>query len=230
MDRKDHLRIALILTRHTQTDWNGQHRLSGWSDTPTLTPMGRAEAHGIGESTASVLDRYDTRLVGVWASDLRRAERTAFFAREGLLKRAPWYHELGIQTDHGLREVNIGTMTDHTKEDVLRRFPPETHPQLVLQQPDFDLTQVGGETERGVIKRQQESLARIAHAIATGHVDVPNPAALVVGHGTALRSLLRAHHLDWGPLADQGTILPLWLDAQLERHGDIIQVDTLRLH
>lgn len=229
MEEKNSLRVVLILTRHTKTDWNGQHRLSGWSDTPTLTPMGRAEAHGIGESAASVLDRYDTRLVGVWASNLRRAERTAFFAREGLLKRAPWYHALGIRTDKGLREVNIGTMTGHTKEDVLRRFPPETHPQLVLQRPDFDLTKVGGETERGVIKRQQESLARIVHAIATGHVDVPNPAALVVGHGTALRSLLRAHHLDGGPLADQGTILPLWLDAQLERHGDIIQVDTLRL-
>ena len=92
-----------------------------------------------------------------------------------------------------------------------------------------DLTEVGGETERGVIKRQWESLARIAHAIATKHANVPNPAALVVGHGTALRSLLRAQGLDWGPLKDQGTILPLWLDIDVERHGDIIQVDTLRL-
>lgn len=229
MDRKDRLRIALILTRHTQTDWNAQEILSGWSDTPTLTHMGRAEAHGIGESAASVLDRSDTTLVGVWASDLQRAQETAYFAHKGLLKRAPWYLALGIQTDKGLREVNVGTMTGHTKEETLQRFPPETHPKFVRQQPDFDLTEVGGETERGVIKRQRESLARIIHAIATQYGNVPNPAALVVGHGTALRSLLRAHELGWGPLADQGTVLPLWLDATLEWHGNIVQVDTLSL-
>jgi broad specificity phosphatase PhoE len=229
LEEKNSLRGLLILTRHTQTDWNAQDVLSGWSDKPTLTHMGRAEAHGIGESAASALDRCGAHLAGIWASDLQRAQEAAYFAHKGLLKRAPWYHALGIQTDKGLREVNVGTMTGHTKEETLKRFPPETHPKFVRQQPDFDLTEVGGETERGVIKRQRESLARIIHAIATQYGNVPNPAALVVGHGTALRSLLRAHELSWGPLADQGTVLPLWLDATLEWHGNIVQVDTLRL-
>lgn len=65
--------IELWLVRHGETDWNRNHRLQGWVDTP-LNGAGRRQARGLAETLAG------RTFSGVWSSDLIRAVETARLA------------------------------------------------------------------------------------------------------------------------------------------------------
>lgn len=65
--------IELWLVRHGETDWNLNHLLQGWVDTP-LNRTGRRQA-------GELADRLRGRIfTGVWSSDLARAVETARLA------------------------------------------------------------------------------------------------------------------------------------------------------
>lgn len=65
--------MELWLVRHGETDWNRDHLLQGWVDTP-LNRTGRRQARGLSERLRG------RSFTGVWSSDLARAVETARLA------------------------------------------------------------------------------------------------------------------------------------------------------
>ncbi len=65
--------LVLYLVRHGETEYNAQHKLAGWVDTP-LTPQGQTQA----ASLQPLLQHH--HFDGIWSSDLCRAVETARLA------------------------------------------------------------------------------------------------------------------------------------------------------
>jgi len=162
---------TLLLARHGETDWNREGRWQGWAD-PPLNEAGRAQAQALAEQLRT------TPFDAVYSSDLRRAHETA------VIVAAP--HAVPVVSDPGLREIDVGSWSGLTREEIARRFPG-------AERPD-------GET-RG------EHLARVLHTverIARAHV---GERLLVVSHGGTMRAL-RSHASDepFHPVANCGVI------------------------
>ena len=162
---------TLLLARHGETDWNREGRWQGWAD-PPLNEAGRAQAQALAEQLRT------TPFDAVYSSDLRRAHETA------VIVAAP--HAVPVVSDPGLREIDVGSWSGLTREEIARRFPGAERP--------------GGET-------REEHLARVLHTverIARAHV---GERLLVVSHGGTMRAL-RSHASDepFHPVANCGVI------------------------
>ncbi|MGC3992911.1 MAG: histidine phosphatase family protein [Propionicimonas sp.] len=153
----------VVLLRHGVTDWNDGGRFQGHADVP-LNEEGRAQAAAAAE-----------RLVGagitrVFASDLSRANETARIvaARCGL----------AVDADPRLREVNVGSWSGLTMDEV-GRIEPDFWPAL-QEGRDFRRSPEGeSATEAG----RRVALAVMDHAEAAADDEV----VLAVGHGLSLR-------------------------------------------
>lgn len=95
--------LELWLVRHGETPRSRDGRTAGWVDTP-LTHRGIAEARALRPLLAG--HRFD----GVWASDLRRAVRTA---------REAWGEP---QRDRRLREISFGDLEGERWATLPARF------------------------------------------------------------------------------------------------------------
>jgi broad specificity phosphatase PhoE len=164
---------TLLLVRHAETAWNREGRFQGHAD-PPLSPLGRRQA----EQLADELETCPPD--AVYASDLRRAAQTAEIVagRFGL----------PIETDPGLREVDVGEWSGLTWPEIRARFPDgvERH----------DARGYGwelGESYEQMAERAIASLRRIADRHGGGRV-------LVVVHGGTMRAL--AAHIDGVPVAE----------------------------
>lgn len=87
--------IELWLVRHGETDWNRDHLLQGWVDTP-LNHTGRRQARELATQLRPHI------FAGVWSSDLSRAMETARLAF-GEPTPAPELRELDFGDLQGLR-------------------------------------------------------------------------------------------------------------------------------
>jgi len=74
-----------VLLRHGQSQWNDQHRFTGWAD-PTLAATGRAEATAAARALHGAALRPGLVLISV----LRRASQTIELLREGGLACPAW--------------------------------------------------------------------------------------------------------------------------------------------
>ncbi len=166
-----------ILARHTETDWNVQDRHSGQSNQPALTALGIVQALGLASRFTGSSYTAPTELHGIHGitkivcSDLRRAVHTALIVAAHLGGPVPIL-------DSRLRELSVGQMDGLTKTEALQRF---TDPYFSTRHPDYDFRAIGGECRAGVIRRYHEAFQE---HIGFGGV------CLIVGHGTALRTLL----------------------------------------
>jgi broad specificity phosphatase PhoE len=146
---------TLILARHGETDWNRDGIWQGHGD-PPLNELGRRQAAELAERLA------ETELDALYSSDLRRAYETAEIISGA--------KGLEITAEPDLREMDVGSWSGLTSEEIATHFP--------------EMTYHDGEQREAFDDRIIGVLYRIAGAHEGGHV-------LVVTHGGVVRALER---------------------------------------
>lgn len=158
---------TILLARHGESDWNRERRWQGHTDRP-LTELGRSQAAALAERLAGV------ELAAIYASDLARAVETARPAAEG--------HGLPVVALRGLREVDVGSWSGLTPEEVETQHPADIRRWL-----DGGKGWDGGES-------YEEMAARVLSTVREIVAEHPEGRVLVVSHGGPLRAI-HAHAL-----------------------------------
>ena len=99
--------MQIVLVRHGATDWNLEHRCQGSSDRD-LSDVGRRQAEQLGERL-----RQET-IHGVYASDLRRARRTA--------EVISGHHKLPVIIEESIRELDHGHLEGLTFNEIKQNY------------------------------------------------------------------------------------------------------------
>jgi glucosyl-3-phosphoglycerate phosphatase len=156
----------LLILRHGQSEWNAEGRWQGWVDV-ALTEVGEAQARARGEALAAA----GIAAPVVYASDLRRAARTAELIAEAIGAR--------VIADARLRERHGGEWQGHTAAEIDERWPGlrEQWRRRELHAPP------GAESDDDVLGRFDDALPGIVAATAADHD------AVIVTHGGMLRLL-----------------------------------------
>ena len=155
----------LHLARHGETDDNARKVFQGQRGSG-LNARGRAQAELLGARVARSID-------AIVASDLQRARETAEIVGAAAA--------LEPTFAPALREVDVGTWTGLSYDEVAARFPEE----WAAWRAGLDLARGGGETYEALARRVKAALETIAETHRGRRV-------LVVSHGAALRSAILA--------------------------------------
>ena len=153
------------MARHGETDWNRESRFQGHADT-TLNEAGRAQARQLAERLA------DDHIAAVYSSPLLRALETAEIVAARL--------GLAVETVEGLREVDVGSWSGLTRDEVGERFPEGLRRWL-----DSDHGWDDGESYEDLGRRVLGALAELA-------AQHPGERLLVVSHGGPMRAAMAA--------------------------------------
>lgn len=182
----------ILLARHGETEWNRLGRWQGHAD-PPLNDTGRRQA----ATLAAQLD--DDGIAAVYSSDLRRASETAGIVAERL--------GLKVTEDRALREIDVGSWSGLTREEVRERYP-EGFARWLAGEIGHD-----GET-------REELTARVVPAVESIADAHPGELVLVVTHGGAIRALRRHAAGDPGESLENGATFALALvEGELVVHG-----------
>lgn len=179
---------TLYLARHGESDWNVERRWQGNADRP-LTDLGRRQAGQLAERLAS------TPLDAIYSSDLLRARETAAAVarRQGL----------EVRTLAALREVDVGSWSGLTREEVEERFPAA-----------FATWREGGHgwVDGEAYEDMAERVVTAVLEIAGSH---PGGSVLVVAHGGPIRAL---HAVALGlDISEHRRLKPVAVNAHLSR-------------
>lgn len=168
-----------ILVRHGETDYNKNHVIQGWVDTP-LNEIGRKQA----ETAAEVLknESFDE----VWYSDLQRAANTA----EAILKYHP---EVPSFSSPELREWHLGFMQDMSYAELQEKNPEY---KKMLRTESMNLPVQDGESRSQFQLRVHSFLQKLADRSSGKRI-------LIVSHGGVLVRLFR---LAGGVIPPEGSI------------------------
>jgi 2,3-bisphosphoglycerate-dependent phosphoglycerate mutase len=156
---------TLILARHGETDWNRENRFQGHAD-PPLNDLGRTQSAELAEALA------EEGIAHVYSSPLRRAHETAAIVAARL--------GLEVETVEALREIDVGSWSGLTRDELAERFP-EAYARWLDGGRGFD----DGETYEALAERVVPALRRLA---SQHEGDV----VLVVTHGGPSR-VTQAH-------------------------------------
>jgi broad specificity phosphatase PhoE len=159
---------TILLARHGETDWNREKRWQGLNDL-SLNVSGRDQARALAEKLETV------PLSAVYASDLRRASETAHVIAER--------KGLAVIPMREFREVDVGSWTGLSYEEVKQRFPDGYRAMRSRTGRGWE----GGETYAEMADRVLETMHRIAR-------EHPGEAVLVVTHSGPIRAV-HAHAL-----------------------------------
>lgn len=151
----------LALVRHGTTEWNTLGILQGQTDVP-LSRAGRAEIIGLAEEVKGM------GFEAIYCSDLLRARQSAM-AFSVLL-------DLPVCLDPRLREISLGIWEGLTGWQVQELYPREWTESGLDGAP-------GGERLSQVALRMSMAADEMAWTHPAGRV-------LIVGHGTALKTLI----------------------------------------
>jgi broad specificity phosphatase PhoE len=156
---------TIVLVRHGETDWNRENRFQGHAD-PPLNDKGRAQARELADELRT------ERFAAAYTSPLRRAHETASIL----------VPELGLEPvpDEALMEVDVGSWSGLTRDEVALRFP-EGYARWLEYGHGWD----DGESYEELGERVVSGLL----AIAVRH---PHERVLAVTHGGPIRSALAA--------------------------------------
>jgi len=99
--------LQIVLIRHGATDWNLEHRCQGSSDRE-LSPEGMRQAEAIAELLCG------ESLAAIYASDLKRARRTAEVIGQP--------HHLPVRLDESMRELDHGELEGLTFDEIKLNF------------------------------------------------------------------------------------------------------------
>jgi broad specificity phosphatase PhoE len=159
---------TILLARHGETDWNREKRWQGLADL-SLNERGREQARALAEALEAVPIR------AVYASDLRRAYETAVVVAER--------KGLEVTPMQELREVDVGSWTGLSYDEVKERFPDAYAQMRSRSGTGWE----SGETYAEMGRRVLEAMRRIAR-------EHPGDAVLVVTHSGPIRTV-QAHAL-----------------------------------
>jgi broad specificity phosphatase PhoE len=163
---------TIVLARHGETDWNREKRWQGFADL-SLNERGRQQAAALADSLEGV------PFSAVYASDLRRAYETALVVAER--------RGLAVTQLRELREVDVGSWTGLSQDDVKARLPDAYRELRTRTGRGWE----GGETYAEMGLRVLGAIRRIARR----H---PAELVLVVTHSGPIRSLhAHARGLDY---------------------------------
>jgi len=136
--------LRLYIARHGETDWNVQHRLQGWTDTP-LDETGKKQAVALAESLKGV------RIDAIYSSTLMRSRDTAQTVAGTTLT---------VKSLDGLRERNYGHFQGGS----------DTAPDYVRRMNNWDDRLDDGESLNQLLARTRESLQQIRREHPAGNV------------------------------------------------------------
>lgn len=152
------------VVRHAETEWNASGRYQGQTDVP-LSQSGREQAARLaGRLTGMAFD-------AVYASDLARALDTARTVA-ATLRGAPV-----VQTDSGLREINVGQLAGKLPREIEAEFP---HYIEALRRDPWHARRPDGESMADLARRAKITFDRLCALHAGQRV-------LVVTHGGVVR-------------------------------------------
>ncbi len=158
----------LLLVRHGQTLWNADGRWQGHGD-PGLTEEGLAQAIRLARTLGEDEHRNWERII---SSDLSRAQQTAAAIADHL--------GLKIELDRRLRELDVGTWSGLTRDEILRR-DPDRLAQFELGEPS--IRPGDGESRLEIRLRARDFVCDLAKRCAGNRV-------IVVTHLGVIRALV----------------------------------------
>jgi broad specificity phosphatase PhoE len=136
--------LRLYIARHGETEWNVQHKLQGWTDTP-LDETGRKQAAALAESLKGV------RLDAIYSSTLSRSRDTAQTVAGKTLT---------VKSLDGLRERNYGHFQGGSDRD----------PEYERRANSWDDRLDDGESLDQLLARARASLQQIRREHPAGNV------------------------------------------------------------
>jgi len=155
--------LRLVLIRHGESIWNAEGRFQGHGGTG-LTERGRAQA----KITAKFLAREFPDAVLLVRSDLQRVAETAAPAEVEL--------DIEVRVDERLREIDIGTWSGLTHDEIAARDPEGYG--TWLRREDVDIQRGGAETYAELRDRVWPALCEALE---------PRGVVLVFTHGGPIR-------------------------------------------
>jgi broad specificity phosphatase PhoE len=156
----------IILARHGETDWNKERRIQGGSSNPPLNERGREQAKSL------ALRLRQDKIQAIYSSPLQRSLDTA--------KAIAHYHQLKVETEPSLREIEAGELEGVTLTELGKRFSEL----LTLNTPDGALPKApGGESLPEVQQRGWDTIQRLAQK----H---PDGAVVLVSHYFVILSII----------------------------------------
>ena len=152
------------VVRHAETEWNHIGRYQGQTDVP-LSQTGKEQAARLaGRLTGMHFD-------AVYASDLARAYSTASTVAATLHGAPP------VQTDAGLREIDVGQLSGKMVSEIEAEFPEYIQ---ALRQDPWNARRPGGESMADLAARAKVTFDRLCQRHTGQRV-------LVVTHGGVVR-------------------------------------------
>ncbi len=188
------------MARHGETDWNRERRFQGHAD-PPLNDVGREQARELAQTLTG------SGLAAVYTSPLARARETAEIVGAEL--------GLPVEARPALREVDVGSWSGLTRDEVEERYPEGYRRWL-----DFSHGWDDGETYDDLGRRVLADLLELA----ARH---PRERIVVVSHGGTMRAAqAAAAHVDYADARrvaspiDNGSILVFAVEAEQLRRVD----------
>lgn len=165
--------ISVVFLRHGQTDNNSAGRFQGHADIP-LNAVGASQAAAAAEhfrDASAPIER-------IISSDLQRAQQTA--AALGRAAGVP------VETDHRLREVDVGEWSGLLRSEVAERWPDE----YAAWRGGFDMRMPGGEAAADVGRRGAAAVRdAVSHAEGSGRLVFVAHGALILRTASELLGL-----------------------------------------
>lgn len=153
--------VRLLLVRHGESRWNAEGLLQGQAD-PPLSDLGRRQA-------AQVAARLvDEGVEVIAASDLERAVETAAALADAL--------GLEIERREDLREVDLGSWTGASREQIERQAPELWRRWRIEGIEGWE----GGE-------RYEQAMVRISGAVSALAAEHAGRTVVAVSHGGSIR-------------------------------------------
>jgi probable phosphoglycerate mutase len=164
---------TVLLVRHGQNDWVGEHKLAGWTPGVHLNAYGREQATALGKRLAKA----QVELAAVYSSPLERTLETAHLIMAELKAPEPPLHH-----NPGIGEVEYGSWTAEKIKDLAQ----DPRWQTVQFHPS-GMTFPGGESMYHMQSRAVSEINRLAQQ----HL---GQTILLVSHADVIKSVI-AHYL-----------------------------------
>lgn len=152
--------ITIFLIRHGESVY-GEERLCGWSNVP-LSDKGKEQAFNLSERLKNI---YFSRMI---SSDMIRTIETAEIINR--------YHNLKIEIEPGIRELNYGLWEGKSRREIEEEFPEEYRAWRL----DNSIAPPEGESALEVYERSKRTIERIVEETEDGNI-------LIVAHKSVNR-------------------------------------------